>query len=93
MLDPYRIVRKPLVTEKGTQQTEKNNAYNFMVDLTATKEDIKKAIEALFNVSVLQGAHDGAQGQEPPARLRLFQRPDWKRAVVTLKEGQKIEFV
>jgi large subunit ribosomal protein L23 len=93
MLDPHRIVRKPLVTEKGTRQSEKHNAYNFMVDLKASKEEIKKAIESLFSVSVLQVRTMVRKGKSRRRGMRLFQRPDWKRAVVTLKEGQKIEFV
>ncbi|MFO0981746.1 MAG: 50S ribosomal protein L23 [Planctomycetota bacterium] len=93
MTDPYRIVRRPLVTEKGTQSSERHNAYNFLVDPKATKIDIKKAIESLFNVNVTQVRTMVRKGKTRRRGWHLFRTADWKRAMVTLKEGQRIEFV
>ena len=53
MDNPYKIIKKPLITEKGTFQTEQSNSYAFLVDAKANKCQIKKAVESLFKVKVL----------------------------------------
>lgn len=93
MFDPYRIVRKPLVTEKGTHNAELNNAYSFLVDPKADKGQIKRAVEALFSVNVTQVRTMVRKGKSRRRGFHLFRTPDWKRALVTVKEGQRIEFV
>ena len=52
-LDPYQVVLRPLVTEKGTHLSERHNAYTFEVNAQATKTDIKKAVEELWDVRVV----------------------------------------
>jgi large subunit ribosomal protein L23 len=93
MNDPYRVIRKPLVTEKGTRKAEQENSYNFLVDLKTNKTEIKKAVESLFNVSVVQVRTMVRKGKNRRRGVSLFRSPNWKRALVTVKKGQRIEFV
>lgn len=83
------LIRRPLVTEKATILLE-DNKYVFEVHPKATKPDIKAAIEQLFDVKVTK-----VNVQRPPAKKRRFgrfvgQRPQYKRAIVTLAEGDEI---
>jgi large subunit ribosomal protein L23 len=93
MNNPYKIIKKPLITEKGTFQTEQNNSYNFMVDVHANKTEIRKAVESLFKVKVLSVNTMVRKGKYKGTAYRLYQRPDQKRAVVTLRPGDTIEFI
>lgn len=89
MKDPYQIVKSVLVTEKGTQLSESLNQYCFKVDTAANKIDIKKAVEVLFNVKVKSVNVMNREGKRKRMRSpKLGQRADWKKAVVTLKEGK-----
>lgn len=87
------IIKRPLVlTEKGTQQREKHNKYVFEVSRAANKVQIRSAVESLFNVKV-----DDVNTSVVRGRLRRMGRghaktQNWKKAVVTLKQGDKIEF-
>ena len=90
--DAHDIVRRPLITEKGTDLTTKHNAYTFMVAPTANKAQIKRAIEELFQVKVLGVRTMVRQGKVKGRRYKV-RKPDWKRAVVTLKEGDTVEFL
>ncbi len=91
MRSPYQVVRKPLLTEKGTRLKEEGNQYLFRVAQTANKIEIKQAIEQLFKVTVLNVRTLRIRGKTK--RLGRFQgrRPDWKKAIATLKEGDSIE--
>jgi large subunit ribosomal protein L23 len=91
MKGPYEVVLRPLLTEKGTRLKEEGNQYLFRVAKTANKVEIKQAIEQLFKVAVLEVRTLRSRGKVK--RLGRFQgrRPDWKKAIVTLKEGQSIE--
>ena len=95
MRDPLLIVKSVRVTEKATTLAEKHNQYVLKVAPSATKQEIKHAVKVLFQktavrVNTMQVAgklkrrHGGAQ---------MGQRPDWKKAIVTLKAGEKIELV
>jgi large subunit ribosomal protein L23 len=81
-LRPYQVLIRPLVTEKGTHQSTRNNAYTFMVVKLATKTDVKSAVEEMFNVRV-----EGVRTQ-----IRHGKKRRWKRAIVTLHPDDKIEF-
>jgi len=91
MSDPRSIVRELQVTEKGSAQLAQRK-YFFRVDPKANKIEIKRAVEKLFGVSV-----EGVNTMKYSGKLkrertvRYGRRPDWKRAVVTLKEGSRIE--
>ena len=91
MKGPYEVVLRPLLTEKGTRLKEEGNQYLFRVAKTANKVEIKHAIEQLFKVSVADVRTVQLRGKVK--RLGRFQgrRPDWKKAIVSLKQGQSIE--
>jgi large subunit ribosomal protein L23 len=90
--DAHDIVRRPLITEKGTDLTTRHNAYTFLVAPTANKVQIKRAVEELFKVKVLGVRTMVRQGKVKGRRFKT-RKPDWKRAVVTLAEGQTVEFL
>ncbi|MFA4944998.1 MAG: 50S ribosomal protein L23 [Lentisphaeria bacterium] len=89
MKDPYQIVKSVLITEKSTQLSEALNKYCFKVEPAANKIEIKKAVEALFNVKVAAVNVMNREGKRK--RMRSAQpgkRSDWKKAIVTLKDGK-----
>ena len=86
----YDIVRSPLITEKATNQSSFNQV-TFRVPLDADKREIKVAVEGLFNVKVAAVNTIRVGGKEKRFRGRPGQRSDWKKAIVTLAEGSKID--
>jgi len=86
----YDVILGPVVTEKSTRTSEYNQV-TFRVPLTATKPQIKAAIEGLFNVKVTAVNTLRVQGKTKRFRGFLGQRSDWKKAMVTLAEGQTID--
>src|SRR5690348_8182400 len=87
----FTIVRKPLITERATRLKADNNQYVFRVATGATKSDIKNAIEKLFKVQVLSVNTLRVQGKfRRMGAAHGAHRPDWKKAIVSLKEGQEI---
>ena len=91
-LRPYQILLRPLVTEKGTHQSTRYNAYAFQVNPIATKDQIKAAVEELFHVRVEAVRTMTRKGKTRRFRQAAGQLPSWKKAVVTLNEQDKIEF-
>lgn len=87
----YEVIREPLITEKGTKQ-EKGGKYFFHVLKNAKKHEIREAVERLFNVKVQKVNTMVITGKWKRVRFQPGQKSDWKKAIVTLKEGQKIEF-
>jgi large subunit ribosomal protein L23 len=92
MKDAQRVIRKPLVTEKSTQQKETTNQYAFEVDRKANKVEIESAIERLFKVKVVGIRTSNVLGKMKRMGRKYGKRPDWKKAIVTLKEGDRIDF-
>ena len=90
MKDPRAVVRRPLVTEKGTVLREKANQYFFEVARDANKIDIKRAVQSLFQVKVREVRTMNVPGKVKRLGRYAGPRPDWKRAVVTLEAGQTI---
>lgn len=90
--DPHQVVLRPLVTEKGTHQSEKYNAYAFEVNPRATKEDVKRAVEALWDVRVVDVRTQNRKGKPRRTRLRLGRTSDWKKAIVELHAEDRISF-
>ncbi|MDD5655756.1 MAG: 50S ribosomal protein L23 [Elusimicrobia bacterium] len=89
--ESYGIICRPLLTERSTIQKEKHNQYAFEVARSADKGAIKRAIKALFKVDVL-----AVRTMVVPGKYRRYGRggglrPDWKKAIVTIGKGQKIE--
>jgi large subunit ribosomal protein L23 len=86
----FDIVRSPVITEKATNASEHNQVI-FTVPLTATKREVRAAIEGLFNVKVTAVNTIRIRGKLKRFRGRVGQRSDRKKAVVTLGEGQRID--
>ncbi len=86
----HRIIIEPIITEKGTLLRE-NNKYLFKVDRKASKSSIKKAVEELFDVSVLKINTVNVRGKVKRMGRYVGKRPDWKKAIIKLPEGQTIE--
>jgi large subunit ribosomal protein L23 len=91
-LEPHQVILRPLVTEKGTHQFTHRNAYPFEVNLWATKDQIKAAVEELFNVRVEKVRTQNRTGKKRRYRFRVGQLPRWKKAIVTLHGEDRIEF-
>ncbi|MEQ8767474.1 MAG: 50S ribosomal protein L23 [Planctomycetota bacterium] len=89
----YGVIIKPLITEKGTEQQETSNAYHFRVHPEANKIQIRQAIEGLFDVTVTRVNTQNRQGKRKRVGWRFGRTQDWKKAIVTLKEGDSIEFL
>ncbi len=86
----YDIIRTPVITEKATNASEHNQVI-FRVPLTATKREVKAAVEGLFNVKVNAVNTIRVMGKLKRFRGRLGRRSDYKKAIVTLGQGQRID--
>ena len=87
----HDVIKGPLITEKLDQAREKFRQYSFIVDKKATKVDVALAVESLFKVSVEGVRTNIVRGKVKRVGKNIGQRPNYKKAVVTLKEGDKIE--
>ena len=92
MIDPYGIILRPLVTEKSLTQNGEQNKVSFLVDTEANKHEIRGAVERIFAVKVTEVNTVYLKGKWKRTRTREGKRPDQKKAVVTLRQGDKIEF-
>ncbi len=85
------VIKTARLTEKGTRQGEKLNQYTVVADPRANKQQIKRAVEELFKVKVVRVNTMNVRGKFRRQRTAAAGKdPDWKKAVVTLKEGDKI---
>ncbi len=91
-MNPHEVIRRPVVTEKSNIGREEQNLATFAVDPRANKHEIRRAIEELFRVDVL----DVRTMRQPRKSRRIGRhigrRTEWKKAIVRLGEGQSIEF-
>ena len=85
------VIKGPIVTEKLDQAREDHGQYSFLVDKAANKSEIAQAIEKLFKVTVTDIRTSVHRGKIKRVGTNMGKRPNWKRAVVTLKEGDKID--
>ena len=92
MREAQKIIRRPMITEKSTRQKEESRQYVFEVDRDANKIEIQSAVERLFKVKVLQVRTSNVLGKVKRLGRRYGKRADWKKAIVTLKEGDRIDF-
>ncbi len=90
MEDAYTTVKSLLRTEKGTEMLPYNK-YLFWVNRDANKINIKKAIEEIYKVKVKDVNTITSRGKKKRVRFQEGKTPDWKKAIVTLKEGEKID--
>lgn len=88
----HNIIRRPLITEKSTRQRETQNQYLFEVDRRANKIEIKRAVEQLFKVKVLRVNVSQVHGKVKRLGRNVGRRPDWKKAMVVLEKGNRIDF-
>ena len=89
MRDPYDVVQTILVTEKGTELVDDHNQYTFKVAKDANKVEIGIAVEELFDVKVAAVNTMNRKGKRKRLRQAKYgRRPDWKKAVVTVSEGE-----
>ena len=88
----YDIIHGPVVTEKTTLQKEINNQVTFKVDKKANRVEIKDAVERNFNTKVKQVRTIQVKGKVKQRGRIIGKKQDWKKAIVTLMPGQKIEF-
>ncbi|MGE5551438.1 MAG: 50S ribosomal protein L23 [Bacteroidota bacterium] len=90
-MDVRAVVRRPIVTEKTTKLMEENK-YCFVVDLRANKHQIKRAVEDIFKVKVTSVNTLRVMGKWKRMGRNEGKRPDWKKAIVTLAPGSRIQF-
>jgi large subunit ribosomal protein L23 len=90
MKDVYSVLKKPLFTEKNDRLKEKYNKYAFEVDMKANKIEIRQAVEQIFGVTVVKVNTMRVHGKVKRRGRSEGRRPDWKKAIVTLKEGDTI---
>ena len=86
------VIRAPHISEKTAMAGEQENLYVFKVSVDATKPEIKAAVESVFNVSVEQVRVINMKGKVRRSRTGLGRRNDWKKAYVSLADGQQIDF-
>jgi large subunit ribosomal protein L23 len=91
-LDAHQVILRPLVTEKGTHQFTRHNAYPFQVNPWADKDQIKAAVEELFGVRVKKVRTQNRLGKKRRYRFKMGRLSNWKKAIVTLHEEDRIEF-
>ncbi len=91
-MNEYKIIRRPLITEKSTINKENNNQLAFEVAPRANKVEIRRAIESIFNVRVLKVRTIQVIGKKKRVGRIIGKRRNWKKAIVTLGPGERIEF-
>ena len=91
-LAPHQIVLRPLVTEKGMHRSTRDNQYAFEVNTLADKSQIRHAIEELFDVKVTKVCTQNRRGKPRRHRFRYGRTKNWKKAIVTLHEEDRIDF-
>jgi large subunit ribosomal protein L23 len=90
-MDDINIIIKPLVTEKSTHQQTTRNAYAFQVEQHANKQQIKRAIEKIYAVKVIDVRTMNRKGKPRRAKFKMTTTAEWKKAVVVLDENSRIE--
>lgn len=91
MKSPFDVIRRPLITEKANLDKEVHNAYHFEVPATVDRQEIKEAVEKVFQVHVEDVRTMVVRGKEKRMGRFLGRKPSWKKAIVTLREGDKID--
>jgi large subunit ribosomal protein L23 len=91
-MNQYDIIKRPVVTEKTNIQKEECNQVTFEVDRRANRVEIARAIEKIFNVKVVKMRTAQVKGKIKRRGRILGKRKDWKKAIVTLMPGERIDF-
>jgi large subunit ribosomal protein L23 len=92
-MNPYKVIIRPIDTEKTRYQASELDQYAFEVDRRANKIEIKRAIEAIYEVDVVavNVMNVPAKASNRSGRRRIVRRPQWKKAVVTVAEDQRLD--
>jgi large subunit ribosomal protein L23 len=93
MKNIYEVIKRPILTEKSTILKDTANKIVFEVDRRANKLEIKQAVEKIFKVKVLAVHTINVKGKVKRFKNLLGKRSDWKKAIVTLKPGEKMPFL
>lgn len=93
MTSLYDVIKKPLITEKGMGLKEQQNKIILQVNPAANKHEIKAAVEETLKVKVEKVATVSMKGKQKRLGARMGRRSDWKKAIVTLKQGEKVEYL
>ena len=91
-MQEYKIIKRPIITEKGTILKDENNQLVFEVDPASNKSEIRKAVEKLFKVTVLTVQTQNRRGKPKRLGRTVGRRSKWKKAIVTLKQGDRVDF-
>jgi large subunit ribosomal protein L23 len=91
-LEPHQVVLRTLVTEKGMHKATRYNQYAFEVNKLASKEDVKAAVERLFDVKVVKVRTQNRKGKPRRFKFRYGYTKAWKKALVTLHDDHRIDF-
>lgn len=89
--DIYNIIKRPILTEKSAVERMQRNRFYFEVDIRATKTQIKEAVRRLFNVTPIEVRTMIVRGKTRYIGRKVSKKPNWKKAIVTLKPGEHIE--
>jgi large subunit ribosomal protein L23 len=90
-MDSTNVIIKPLITEKSTHQQTTRNAYAFQVHASANKQQIKEAVEKIYEVKVVDVRTMNRKGKPRRSKFKMTTTSNWKRAVVVLDENSRIE--
>ncbi len=91
MKSPYDVIRRPLITEKANLAKERLNTYHFEVPITVHRQEVREAVERVFRVQVADVRTMIVRGKVKRRGRNMGKRPNWKKAIVRLKEGFKID--
>jgi large subunit ribosomal protein L23 len=91
MKSPFDVIRRPLITEKANLDKERRNAYHFEVPVAVDSQEIRQAVEKVFGVTVMSVRTQIVRGKFKRLGRQVGKRPNWKKAIVTLKAGDKID--
>lgn len=91
-MNQYQIIKKPLITEKSGLQQEAHNKVSFEVARHANRIEIQNAVEKMFNVKVISTRTMRVKGKVKTRGKIIGKRRDWKKAIITLMPGDRIEF-
>lgn len=91
-LEPHQVLLRPLVTEKGVHRANRNNQYAFEIHRDATKTDVRRAVESLFDVKVVKVRTQNRKGKNRRFKNRMGRTADWKRAIIELHSDNRIDF-
>lgn len=91
MKSPYDVIRRPLITEKANLAKENLNTYHFEVPITVDRQEIREAVERVFQVKVADVRTMIVRGKVKRRGRNIGKRPNWKKAIVKLEKGFKID--